>query len=140
MTKPKVVFDTNIYISAIIFGGRPRKVLNLAISEEIILFTSPAILLEIALKFKNKFSWSNQDVSKAIKAINDIAEIVKPKKHLKFIKKDPTDDKIIEAAVAAKAEFIITGDSHLLDIKKHKNINILTTKSFLKIFEKKRNN
>ena len=133
MIKPKVVFDTNIYLSTIIFGGKPKKVLQLALQEKIILITSPQILLEVALKLKEKFLWKDEQVVLAIKAINKIAFVIRPKKRIKVIQQDPTDDKIIEAAITAKANYIITGDKHLLDIKQYQKIKILKPSEFLNV-------
>lgn len=134
MIKPKVVFDTNVYLSAIIFGGKPKKVLQLALQEKVILIISPQILLEIALKLKEKFLWQDEQVVLAIKAINKIAFLIKPKKRIKVVLQDPTDDKIIEAAIAVKAGYIVTGDKHLLDIKQYRKIKILNPSEFLKVF------
>lgn len=134
MIKPKVVFDTNIYLSAIIFTGIPRKVFTLAIKDKINLFISPRILLEISQKLKNKFLWSENKIQQVIKIIADTAFIVKPKIKLKIVKKDITDNKILEAALFSKADFIITGDKHLLEIKKFKTIRIIKAKDFLKFF------
>ena len=131
MIKPSVVLDTNIYLSAIIFGGVPRKILELVFQEKIILYTSPEILLEIAIKLKDKFNWSDEKVKKTIKSIANIAILVRPKVKLDIIKKDPSDNKILEAAVSSKSEFIISGDKHLLDIQQFKNIKIIKARKFL---------
>lgn len=116
MTKPKVVFDTNIYLSAIIFGGNPRRVVQLAVDNKIILYSSAEILLEIALKLKDKFKWSTEEINFTIKAIGDLVKIVG---------RDPSDNKILEAALKAKADFIVTGDNHLLKLKNFKGIKII---------------
>lgn len=134
MTKFKVVFDTNVYLSAIIFGGNPRKILQLAIDEKIILYSSIEILLEIALKLKNKFKWPTEQINFTIKNISNLAKIVKVKERVDIVKKDPTDNKILEAAIESKADFIITGDNHLLELKRYKNIKIIQPINFLKYF------
>jgi len=131
MIKPRVVFDTNIYLSAIVFGGIPRKLLQLAFDEKIIVYTSAGILLEISQKLKNKFLWPQNNIIQTIKAISKIAVVVKPKTKLTIIKKDPTDNKILEAAVKAKANYIISGDQHLLELGKFKNIIIVSPAAFL---------
>lgn len=134
MTKFKVVFDTNVYLSAIIFGGNPRKILQLVIDEKIILYSSIEILLEIALKLKNKFKWPTEQINFTIKNISNLAKIVKVKERVDIVKKDPTDNKILEAAIESKADFIITGDNHLLELKRYKNIKIIQPINFLKYF------
>ena len=125
MTKPKVVFDTNIYLSAIIFGGNPRRVLQLAIDNKIILYSSAEILLEIALKLKDKFKWSTEEINFIVKTIGNLVEIVKPKEKIKVVSKNPSDNKILEAALESKADFIVTGDNHLLELRKFKGIKIV---------------
>jgi putative PIN family toxin of toxin-antitoxin system len=136
MTKPKVVFDTNIYLSAIVFGGTPRKVLKLALEERIFLYTSAPILLEVATKLKRKFLWSDRRVNQVIKSIAQIAILVKPKRKLGVVKADPSDNKILEAAVAAKANFLVTGDRHLLEIKEFRGIEVVNSRNFLKLLRR----
>lgn len=125
MTKPRVVFDTNIYLSAIIFGGNPRRVLQLAIDNKIILYSSAEILLEIALKLKDKFKWSTEEINFTVKTIGNLVEIVKPNEKIKAVSKDPSDNKILEAALESKADFIVTGDNHLLELRNFKGIKII---------------
>jgi len=132
MTRIKVVFDTNTYLSAIIFGGNPRKVLLLVIDKKITLISSAAILLELALKLKNKFKWSFPKVNLTVKAVGGLAKIVKPKDKINKVWKDPTDNKILEAAIESKADFIVTGDNHLLELKKYKRIKIIQATDLLK--------
>src|SRR3989344_5702159 len=132
--KPKVVFDTNIYISGIIFGGNPRTCMELAREKEVELVTSRDILLEIANKLKDKFKWTNQEIQEVIEGISKFANIIKPKKRLSIIKADPSDNKILECAQEAKANYIVSGDiKHVLAIKKFKDIKIVSAKNFLDI-------
>lgn len=130
--KLKVVFDSNIYLSAIIFGGNPRQCLELARNKEIELFTSKAILLEVARNLGDKFGWQAYEVTEVIEGILEFANIVIPKKSIKSIKADLSDNRILEAAVEAKTHYIISGDKkHLLSLKKFKNIPIISAKQFL---------
>ncbi|KKR78076.1 MAG: hypothetical protein UU23_C0004G0058 [Candidatus Curtissbacteria bacterium GW2011_GWA1_40_9] len=136
--KPKVVFDTNIYISGIIFGGNPRTCMELAREKEVELVTSSDILLEIAKKLKDKFKWTNQEIQEVIEGISKFANIVKPKKRLSVIKADPSDNKILECAQELKANYIVSGDiKHVLAIEKFKGIKIVSAKNFLDIFYQK---
>lgn len=130
MTRRRIVLDTNVWLSAIIFGGTPRKVLTSVLEGKTVVFTSPAILLEIALKLKEKFFWSEEKVVKTIKAISNLAIVVNPKKKLRVVKKDRADNKILEAALATEVEFIVTGDHHLLELIKFKKIKIVTAADF----------
>lgn len=130
MTK-KIVLDTNVYLSGIIFGGNCRYILDLLIEKKLTAVSSPSILLEISQKLKVKFKRSDEQILSIIKTIVETAEIVDPKLKLSLVKEDKSDNKIIEAAVYGKARFIITGDRHLLKIKQYQEIKILSPAQFL---------
>lgn len=134
MTKASCVLDTNVYISATLFGGNPRKVLQLARKRAIQNFTSLDTLIEISNKFHQKFKFQEEDVSKILKGISRLTTIVKPKIKLTVVKTDPSDNKILACAHAANANYIITGDSHLLNLKRFKATKIITPTDFLKLF------
>ncbi len=137
--KPKVIFDTNIFVSAILFGGNPRTCLELARGGQIALFTSRALLLELSQKLKDKFRWSQDDIVEIIEGIGKFAKIVEPKQAINIIKKDPVDNRVLECALEAKANYIISGDKkHLLSIRKFENIPIISAKEFLDRFYKKK--
>ncbi len=137
MTKYKVVLDTNVYLSGIIFGGNSRHILDLAIDGKIATFTSAAILLELSDKLKNKFHWDKEQIVITIKSIAKLCVVITPKRKLQIVKKDKSDNKIIEAAVEENADFIVTGDKHLLDIKKYQNIHIIAPSQFLSLYLRK---
>ena len=136
--KPRVVFDTNIFISALIFGGNPRMCLELAKEGSVQLFSSRAILLELADKLRQKFDWKNDDIVDVIEGVATIATIVRPMQAIHLIKQDPADNRILECAQEARADFIISGDKkHLLSLKKFKKTQIISAKEFLEMFYKK---
>ncbi|MFV1916870.1 MAG: putative toxin-antitoxin system toxin component, PIN family [Patescibacteria group bacterium] len=128
----KVVIDSNVYISAILFRGQPDKVLRLAKIRELRVFISPEILLEISHKLHKKFKLSEEEVTKVLKGISKITEIIQPKIKLKVVKEDPSDNKVIECAVVADAGYIITGDKHLLKMREFEQIKIVTPSDFLR--------
>lgn len=133
--KLKVVFDTNIYISAIIFGGNPKQCLELARTFEIELFCSKAILFELAEKLQNKFRWSGAEVTEVIEGISRFIRVISPRIKVDLIKSDPPDNRILEAALEAKVDYIVSGDKkHLLSLTKFQNIHILSAKQFLETF------
>lgn len=130
---PKVVFDTNIYISGIIFGGNPRTCLEMARSGEVKLYTSKSLLLELAKKLKGKFDWTDEGVKEVIVGISKFAEIVEPKDEVDLIKKDLSDNRVLEVAKEVKGDFIISGDKkHLLPLKKFEGIKIISAADFIK--------
>ncbi len=131
--KPRVVFDTNIYISAIIFGGSPRICLEAARGGDIELFTSKSILFELSSKLRDKFDWSGEDIKEVVVGISKFAQIVAPKEKVSAIKPDPSDNKILEACLEAKADFLISGDKkHVLPIGKFRGTKIISAAEFLK--------
>lgn len=128
----KVVFDSNIFISSIVYGGKPRKVFELAIEGKIELYISRVILEEVEEVLQRpKFKYPSQMIDLVITEIQNIAKIVTPRKNINYIKDDPEDNMILECAVESKADYIISGDEHLLNIKKYKNIQILNAAEFL---------
>lgn len=82
----RVVFDTNVFISAIIFGGNPRAILEFARRREIQLITSRAIFLELAKKLHFKFDWEQYEIEEVIRGIGAFAQIIDPKERLRKIK------------------------------------------------------
>lgn len=129
---PRVVFDTNVFISAILFGGVPREILELAREGKIQLVTSREILLELSKKLHEKFEWGQEEVEELIQGIGVFAEVVIPGVKIVKIKADPSDNRILECAKEAKADFIISGDKrHILPLKKFGDAKIVTPREFM---------
>lgn len=129
---PKVVFDTNILISSLIFGGSPRLCLETARERIIELFTSKELLLELSEKLNKKFRWSGGEVHDAIAGIAKFATIVQPDSKINKIKSDPSDNKVLEVAQKINADFIVSGDKkHILPLKKFGKTRIITATEFL---------
>jgi len=128
----KVVFDTNIYISAFITpGGRGEAAYQQAIKGSIELYSSIPILTETARKLMGKFKWDREMVNTAVSHIAEVSIVIKPKKRLAVLADEP-DNRILECAVEAEADLIVTGDKHLLRLKNYKKIAIVTLAEFLK--------
>ena len=132
-SKIKIVTDTNVYLSGIIFGGNPRKVLKLARNKIVVAYTSASILLEVAEKLNQKFHWDEEKVGKTLKAISKVTEVINPATILSVVKKDKSDNKIIECALGAQANYIVSRDKHLLDFSEFEGIKIVTPRDFLRI-------
>jgi len=129
----KVVFDTNILISAFVFPeGTVRELINLSIKRKISIYVSNSIILEYCKVLDSKFNWTEEEIKENIKFISKITEIIDTDIKIDIIKEDEDDNKIIECAVAADVDAIVSGDKHLLNIKKYKNIPILKPADFLK--------
>jgi len=129
------VIDTNVYISAIFWGGKTRKVLELGRNGRISIFTSSEIQAEIETKLKTKFGIEEGEVAQILLDYAMFTLPIKPLEKISVIDADADDDKFIECAVAAKAGYIVSGDKHLLDLKNYRGIQIMKAAHFLDIFE-----
>lgn len=127
----KVVLDTNVFISALFWKGSPYQIFKEVLKGVILNFTSPEILEEIKKRLLDKFQLPFERVKEFLGIIIFNSQIVYPKKRIGLIKKDPSDNKIIECTLEAKASFIISGDKHLLDIRRYKGIKIVSPREFL---------
>jgi len=127
----KVVLDTNVFISALFWKGAPHQVFKRILEGAILNFISPEIVAEIQGRLLDKFKLPPEKVKEFLEIIIFSSKVVYPKKKLNIVKEDPSDNKIIECALEAKASFIISGDKHLLNIKKYKGIKIVSPKEIL---------
>ncbi len=127
----KAVFDTNVYISALITkGGRAEDAWLPAIEGKIEVYTSVPIVTEMAQKLRKKFRWEDNQIRAAIRHIAKIAQVVKPEVKLNVLA-DKTDNRILECARHAGAEYVVTGDRHLLRLASFEGIKIVSTADFL---------
>lgn len=136
----KVVLDTNILVSALNFGGKPELVLRSSHgrSKRFDLYLSLFILQELSVTLSNKFIWSQPRIDRAVWRLVKWAEVVQTKKSLSVISADESDNRILECAVKAKADFIVSGDSHLLALREYKGISIVKPAQFLRILEREK--
>jgi putative PIN family toxin of toxin-antitoxin system len=132
----KVVFDTNIFISAFVIpGGKAEEVYLRVLRGDFDLCSSVAILTETAQKLREKFGWPENQIVRLLQAISKVATVIKTRAHLHVLADEP-DNRILECAVEAAADFIVTGDKHLLSLKNFQYIRIITLSNFLKILGK----
>jgi uncharacterized protein len=129
----RVTADSNIYISALNFGGVPDKLLDLARAGEIQLSISGEILGEIIRVLRDKFGWSEEALTIAKERIADFAEVVTPAQNIDAVKEDPTDNRILECAVTGASDYIVTGDQHLLKLGEFAGAKIVKASDFLGI-------
>jgi len=127
----KVVFDTNVFISAFVIpGGKAEEAYLRALKEDFTLYSSVAILTETAQNLRQKFGWQENRIAHLLKTIAKIATVIKTQPHLHLLDDEP-DNRILECAVEVKADSIVTGDKHLLSLKHFKDTNIITLSDFL---------
>ncbi len=133
----RVVADTNIYISALMFGGLPGMLLDLGLMHAIRLVISPALLDELQDKLRVKFGVLAQDAAAIRAKLESIGDLIVPAIVLDVVTDDPDDNRVLECAVTGRADYIVSGDRHLLKLKEHAGIPILTAREFLDRLEQK---
>ena len=127
----RIVADTNIYISALMFGGPPGVFLDLALKRAFQLVTSAALLDELDEKLRGKFAVALEDAQIIRGRLESAASLVVPGFVLSVIADDPDDNRVLECAVAGKADVIVSGDRHLLQLGSFEDISIMTVRQFL---------
>ncbi len=136
----RVVLDTNVVVSSFIApAGTPAKVVELMRENELELLVSEAILAEYESvlmypQIQIRHSLSSIEVADIIAQFRAQAIVVEPGQELEVVKDDPDNDKFLECAVAGGAEFIVSGDKHLLALKEYAGIHILSPAAFLSVF------
>jgi len=138
----KIVCDTNVLISGVLFGGHARKILQLASRGVLINFLSPDILREVEdVLRRSRFGLRPDHVLEIVALFKDTFEIVIPSLRVQAVQSDPEDNHVIEAALEAGAEFIISGDNHLLKLKEWEGIRVVSPAQFIEtIIDQQPNN
>lgn len=127
----RVVFDTNIFISALIFpDSKAEDALMRIIDGEDSLVISHEIIDEVLTVLARKFSKDAEALSRVAVNLANLGELVRPTEKLNILA-DKADNRILECAVAGNAEAIVTGDKAMLLLKKHHHIKIITLSEFL---------
>jgi putative PIN family toxin of toxin-antitoxin system len=129
--RKRVVFDTNILLSALVFpGGRGEAALRRIIEQTDQLILSRPIVDELLDVLARKFARDAEELAHVAVFVSELAVVVAPKRRLRVVKDDP-DNRILECAVAGRAEVIVTGDKALLALKLYQKIRILTLREYL---------
>jgi len=130
------VFDTNVFIAAIITEGVCSKLLSRARTREFYLISCPFIMTEIRRTLSKRFRLSHEEITSAIEPISEATDqIIEHNLKVTNICRDRDDDHVLACALAAKAEYLVTGDSDLLEIKNFQGIKILTPREFEFLFD-----
>jgi len=129
----KIVIDTNVYISAIFWGGKPRQVVDLGRSGRVDIFTSSAIENEIVEKLIEKFKLNEEETENVLIDFSTFTIPVEVSVHINAIAQDSEDNKFIECALTYNADYIVSGDRHLLELKEYAGVKILNASEFLSI-------
>jgi uncharacterized protein len=122
----RIVFDTNVLVSAFNFpGGPPEAAYRLVLEGRIELVTTPTLLAELARVLTGKFGWDEVRTREAIGQVIRLGFVAEVAEKVDEILDDPSDNRVLEAAAAGRAEAIVSGDRHLLGLRVWRGINII---------------
>lgn len=134
----RVVLDTNVLISAVIAVGSPYRIYQAWLDGAFELITSAALLREVELviarpHIAERIQTPNFRRSEFLGEFRERGLLVTPRQEVHRIAIDPPDNRVLEAAVEGRADYIVTGDGHLLDLGRHEGTDIVTPTRFLAI-------
>ena len=129
----KAVYDTNVIVSAALYEeSLPALLLSLALEDEVRLFVSPALLHEYETVLKRpRFKLDENKIMELMKKINRTAVMVTPTKKLSILKTDEADNRILECALKARVNFIVTGNKRHFSFEEFKGVKIVTPRDFI---------
>jgi uncharacterized protein len=136
-----VVLDTNVIVSAILSRkGNPAEIIRRWEAEEFDVATSQVLIqeLEKALNYNQVRKYtqtSDEEIQNLLARLHTAAIVVDPQIQLNVIAKDPDDNRVLECALSARAHYIISGNKHLLDLKEHEGVIIMSPASFLTLLK-----
>lgn len=140
-TRPmRAVADTNVIVSGLLWQGSARRALDLARAGSLDLFTSIPLLIELEdvlsrKKLARRLELAGVTARELVLGYSALAEVVAPSSIKPVITADPDDDAVLACALAARAEFVLSGDAHLLDLREFRGIAILPVSRFLDLPE-----
>jgi uncharacterized protein len=127
----RLVLDTNVVASGLLWGGTPSLLLKAGRELRVVLFTSLPLIAELAeilarKKFERKIDASRLSINELVAGYSNLATVVTPALIPPTILDDPDDDQVLACAVGAHADLIVSGDQHLLTLGRFRDIDILT--------------
>jgi putative PIN family toxin of toxin-antitoxin system len=134
----EVVFDVNILVSSLISKGKPRELWLKAVSGEFQLVLSRRIVeefVEVISRPKFQRYLGERDVLDFLEALSTRARIVRTRSRLRIIREDPDDNSILAAAYDGRADYIVSGDRHLLGLREFEGIKIVTVERILELLQ-----
>lgn len=136
----RIVADTNTVLSGLLWGGPPRRLIDLARARSLMMFTSLILLAELAEviardKFAHRVHLAGLSAAELVHDYQRLAYIVEPQSLPTPVSRDPDDDHVLACALAAQADLIVTRDLDLLDLGTHQNIPILAAADALRRIE-----
>ncbi len=134
----RAVIDTNVLISATFWTGRPKQLLNKIRHGEITFLTSQILLDElnkILVRADKPFKLSEKEAEQVVETMRNLAEVIQPRSRVSICG-DEDDNRVLECAIDGRAEWIISGDLHLLELQSFQGVKIVTVGDFLNQLER----
>ena len=131
----RAVLDTNIVISSALGGALVLVLEKWDQGKFTVIITSDILSEYFEVLNRSKFRLKQETIDKITRYIYQFSEFVVPQEQIHFVEADPKDDKFLEAAIAGKADFIVSGDKHLLDLKEFQSLPILSGTEFIQFLE-----
>ena len=128
----RVTADSNIYISALRFGGKPLTLLEMALEGQIELAISDALLNETLGVLRGKYHRTPEQLQADEACITACTRRVTPTETIDAVPTDPDDNRVLECAVAAGSDTVVTGDGDLLRLGGFRGIGVMTISAFLR--------
>jgi putative PIN family toxin of toxin-antitoxin system len=131
----KTVLDSNVFVSALALpGGRAEKALTAAADGRFALAISKPIIHEVLGVLAKKFGRDAEELARVAVFLSELGEVVRPRRTVRILRFEP-DNRILECALAASADAIVTGDRAMLELGEYKGVRIMTLRDFLKEIE-----
>ena len=136
----KIVLDTNVWVSALLWGGKPAEIIVAAEQGKLCIYISEDITAEINQvlaypKLERIYQTTGQHKDDLIEQVLKIAKLVKITSKVDVIKEHPADNKFLECALDAKADYIVSSDKHVLNVIAYKKIQTMLVSDFLKLLK-----
>lgn len=129
----RIVIDTNVFVSSIVFGGKPRELIDLIADDILTLIIAQDLLTEIRRIIVARFPSFLDDFLKVEKLLESDAIWIQLGDVTVSVSRDPDDNKFIEAALIGNCNYLVSGDKDLLDIKEYNGIKIVSVSEFLQL-------
>lgn len=131
-----VVFDTNVFVSGLCFDGKPEQCIELALDDSVDLVISTDVLHELVVVLEyDRLPVSEAERHEFADVVVEASRFVEPTIERTVVADDPDDDKFVECALEADADFIVSGDDHLLGLDSHQGVRIVTPDALLSYVE-----
>jgi len=135
----KIVADTNVLVSSLIRKGKPHELILRIDGIEVSLISSRMLISELTSVLAEeriaKYA-SRRDVERFLRYVGRRTIIVKARSKFKVVKEDPRDDVVLNTAYSGKADYIVSGDQHLIPLREFKGLKIVTVSEMLDILKK----